>query len=155
MMFFMAHSNFAATSQSEEAQSDALAGRGMQAEQAELDVINHPIQGTRNPASLHGYGVSRGRYEGRARIVREPADFEKIEAGDILVARTTSPVYNVLLPLLGAVVTDQGGVLCHAAIVADGDTRLAVVGTGNATSRIADGIRIVVDGERETVEMLA
>ena len=86
--------------------------------------------------------------------MRGSADFEKIEAGDVLVTHTTSPAYNVLLPLLGAVVTDRGGVLCHAAIVAREFGIPAVVGTGDATSRIADGARIVVDGERGTVEML-
>lgn len=60
----------------------------------------------------------------------------------------------MLFPLLGAVVTDRGGVLCHAAIVAREFGIPAVVGTGDATSRIADGTRIVVDGERGTVEIL-
>jgi phosphohistidine swiveling domain-containing protein len=104
---------------------------------------------------LGGHGVSGGRYAGRARIVRSAADFEKIESGDVLVTRITSSGYNVLLPLLGAVVTDRGGVLCHTAIVAREFGIPAVVGTGDATSRIPDGARIVVDGDRGVVEILA
>lgn len=104
---------------------------------------------------LFGQGVSGGRYAGRARIVRSAADFEQIESGDVLVTRTTSPGYNVLLPLLGAVVTDRGGALCHTAIVAREFGLPAVVGTGEATSRIPDGARIVVDGDRGVVEILA
>jgi phosphohistidine swiveling domain-containing protein len=105
--------------------------------------------------TLGGHGVSGGRYTGRARIVRSAADFEKIESGDVLVTRITSSGYNVLLPLLGAVVTDRGGALCHTAIIAREFGIPAVVGTGDATSRIPDGARIVVDGDRGVVEILA
>jgi len=105
--------------------------------------------------TLGGHGVSGGRYAGRARIVRSAADFEKIESGDVLVTRITSSGYNVLLPLLGAVVTDRGGALCHTAIVAREFGIPAVVGTGDATTRIPDGARIVVDGDRGVVEILA
>ena len=105
--------------------------------------------------TFFGHGVSGGRYEGCARIVRSAADFEQIESGDVLVTRTTSPGYNVLLPLLGAVVTERGGALCHTAIVAREFGIPAVVGTGEATSRIPDGARIVVDGDRGVVEILA
>jgi phosphohistidine swiveling domain-containing protein len=106
-------------------------------------------------AMLSGLGVSRGAYTGRARVVQGAADFEKVEAGDILVAAVTSSGYNVLLPLLGAIVTDRGGVLCHTAIVAREFGIPAVVGTGEATARIADGARIRVDGTNGTVTMLA
>jgi rifampicin phosphotransferase len=104
---------------------------------------------------LFGQGVSGGRYEGRARIVRSAADFEQIESGDVLVTRITSSGYNVLLPLLGAVVTERGGALCHTAIVAREFGIPAVVGTEEATARIPDGARIVVDGDRGVVEILA
>ncbi len=111
------------------------------------------------PQAMHdrlgGHGVSGGRYTGRARIVCSAADFEKIESGDVLVTRITSSGYNVLLPLLGAVVTDRGGALSHTAIIAREFGIPAVVGTGDATSRIPDGARIVVDGDRGTVEILA
>jgi rifampicin phosphotransferase len=105
--------------------------------------------------TLSGLGVSRGTYTGRARVVQGAADFGKVEAGDILVAAVTSSGYNVLLPLLGAIVTDRGGVLCHTAIVAREFGIPAVVGTGEATERIADGARIRVDGTTGTVAMLA
>ena len=104
---------------------------------------------------LAGLGVSQGTYTGRARVVQSPADFDKVEAGDILVAPTTSSGYNVLLPLLGAIVTDRGGAVCHAAIVAREFGIAAVVGTGEATVRIPDGARISVDGTNGTVAILA
>jgi phosphohistidine swiveling domain-containing protein len=102
---------------------------------------------------LSGTPASRGRYEGRARIVLGPADFDKLAQGDVLVAGSTSPTYNVVLPLLGAVVTDRGGVLCHAAIVAREFGIPAVVGTREATTRIPDGGHVIVDGESGTVEI--
>jgi pyruvate,water dikinase len=63
----------------------------------------------------------------------------------------TTPAYNVLLPLLGAVVTDTGGVLSHAAIVAREYQIPAVVATGTATTSIADGSVVTVDGDRGLV----
>jgi pyruvate,water dikinase len=56
-----------------------------------------------------GLGAAAGVYEGRARLVLGPADFGKLQEGDVLVTRSTSEAFNVVLPLLGAVVTDRGG----------------------------------------------
>ncbi|HUS15162.1 MAG TPA: PEP-utilizing enzyme [Chloroflexia bacterium] len=102
---------------------------------------------------LEGRAASAGRYAGPARLVLTPADFDRVRSGDVLVTQTTSPAYNILLPLLGAVVTDSGGVLCHAALVAREFGIPAVVGTRTATSTIADGAWVVVDGTRGTVEI--
>src|SRR5204862_3154978 len=95
-----------------------------------------------------GLAASPGRYEGWARVVREASDFRKLRKGDVLVAPTTSPAYNVILPMIGAVVTDRGGALSHSAIVAREFGIPAVVGTDQATSRIPAGARILVDGDR-------
>jgi pyruvate,water dikinase len=102
-------------------------------------------------AELTGVAASRGVHRGRARVVNDAADFGRLVQGDVLVARTTTPTYNVVLPLLGAVVTDTGGVLCHAAIVAREYGIPAVVATGTATSSIVDGSLVTVDGDRGVV----
>ena len=73
--------------------------------------------GTDGRRRRHGRERWRVRRHG-ARRARACRDFAKIERGDVLVARFTSPAYNVLLPLLGAIVTERGGLLSHAAIVA-------------------------------------
>jgi phosphoenolpyruvate synthase/pyruvate phosphate dikinase len=104
--------------------------------------------------SVHGHPASAGTYRGRARLILGPADFEKLAKGDVLVAQLTSPTYNVVLPLLGAVVTDHGGVLSHPAIVAREFGIPAVVGTGDATVRIPDGAIVLVDGDRGTVTVV-
>ncbi|HET7718644.1 MAG TPA: hypothetical protein VFK43_01670, partial [Acidimicrobiales bacterium] len=63
-----------------------------------------PSAPTTGADSIHGHPASAGTYRGRARLVLGPADFEKLAQGDVLVAPLTSPTYNVVLPLLGAVV---------------------------------------------------
>ena len=103
---------------------------------------------------LRGFGASEGAYEGPARRVAGPADFNRIVEGDVLVTESTSEAFNILLPLLGAIVTDSGGVLSHAAIVAREYHIPAVVGTRDATERIPDGARVRVDGNAAEVTVL-
>lgn len=104
---------------------------------------------------VRGLSVNAGVYEGRARLVLDAADFSKLEQGDVLVTRATSPYFNVVLPLLGALVTDRGGQLCHAAIVAREYGIPGIVGTKVATQTIADGARVRVDGSTGEVRVLS
>ena len=106
------------------------------------------------PTALKGLAVSPGTYEGVARLVDDEADFGRIQRGDILVTRATSPYFNLVLPLLGAIVTDRGGQLCHAAIVAREYGIPAVVGTREATRLVRDGARLRVDGTTGEVTLL-
>jgi rifampicin phosphotransferase len=103
---------------------------------------------------LHGLPVNDGVYEGPARIVDNADDFGRIKQGDVLVTRMTSPYFNVVLPLLGALVTDRGGQLCHAAIVAREYGIPGIVGTREATAKITDGARVRVDGTTGEVRLL-
>jgi rifampicin phosphotransferase len=96
---------------------------------------------------LRGLAASRGVYEGRARRIAGPSEFDLIVKGDVLVTESTSEAFNILLPLLGAIVTDSGGLLSHSAIVAREYGIPGVVGTRDATQRIADGMRVRVDGD--------
>jgi pyruvate,water dikinase len=115
------------------------------------EMEDHPKRDAMQPPwslMVAGLAASPGQYEGWARVVRDPADFRKLDKGDVLIAPTTSPAYNVILPMIGAVVTDRGGALCHCAIIAREFGIPAVVGTDQATSRIPDGARILVDGDR-------
>jgi pyruvate,water dikinase len=113
------------------------------------------VSDTENSATvLHGLSVNDGVYEGTARLVESSADFGRIRQGDVLVTRNTSPYFNVVLPLLGAIVTDRGGQLSHAAIVAREYGIPGVVGTREATARIPDGSRIRVDGATGEVRVI-
>ncbi len=104
---------------------------------------------------VRGLGVYPGTYEGPVRILNDIEDIEKIEEGDIIVARTTSPSINVILPLIGALVTDRGGLLSHAAIVAREFGLPSVVGCDDAIERLSDGMRVRVDGEKGEVCILS
>lgn len=95
---------------------------------------------------VRGLPASAGVYQGNARLVRGTSDFARIQRGDILVAGATSAAFNVVLPLLGAIVTDYGGALSRAAIVAREYGIPCVVGTTDATRQIPDGARVRVDG---------
>jgi phosphohistidine swiveling domain-containing protein len=105
-------------------------------------------------SSVRGLGASAGTYEGPARVVYSGAGLARIEPGDVLVTVATSPAFNVVLPLVGAIVTDRGGMLSHAAIVAREYGVPAVVGSGDATQRLPDGARVRVDGEAGEVTVL-
>ena len=95
--------------------------------------------------TVRGLGVSPGAYEGTARLVRGTQDFARVQQGDVLVTNSTTTAFNIVLPLLGAIVTDRGGLLSHAAIVAREYGIPAVVGCSDATAVIADGARVRVD----------
>ncbi len=104
--------------------------------------------------SVTGLPVHPGICEGIARIVNGPEDFNRLQQGDVLITRNTSPSFNVVLPLLGAIVTDRGGQLSHAAIVAREYGIPAVVGTRDATALFPDGARIRVNGDKGEVDLL-
>lgn len=103
---------------------------------------------------LRGLPASPGVHVGTARVVRRAADLERVDAGDVLVAPAASPSLVVAFPLAGALVTDQGGMLSHAAIVAREQGIPAVVGTGDATRRITDGAQLHVDGRAGRVAVV-
>jgi phosphohistidine swiveling domain-containing protein len=103
---------------------------------------------------LRGLAASRGVYEGPARRISSPAEFDRIVRGDVLVTESTTEAFNILLPLLGAIVTDSGGLLSHSAIVAREYGIPGVVGTRDGTQRIADGARVRVDGNSGEVSVL-
>jgi pyruvate,water dikinase len=113
------------------------------------------VPDTANTATvLTGLSVNTGVYEGPARLVDSSSDFDRIKQGDVLVTRMTSPYFNVVLPMLGAIVTDRGGQLCHAAIVAREYGIPGIVGTRDATATIRDGARVRVDGTTGEVRLL-
>ena len=95
---------------------------------------------------VRGLGVSPGTYEGTARVIRDTSEFGRIEPGDVLVTNSTTTAFNIVLPLLGAIVTDRGGLLSHAAIVAREYGIAGVVGCTDATRVLPDGALVRVDG---------
>ncbi len=129
-------------------------GRVMRALFVSLDHLFGSSRAQHADAVLYGLAASKGVYEGTARRVSSPSAFDRIDKGDVLVTESTSEAFNILLPLLGAIVTDNGGLLSHAAIVAREYGIPGVVGTREATVRIRDGQRIRVDGDNGAVTVL-
>ena len=78
----------------------------------------------------------------------------EVAPGDVLVAVTTTPAWTPLFPSLAALVTEAGGILSHAAIVAREYGLPSVVGVERATTLIPDGARVRVDGSAGTVELI-
>lgn len=103
---------------------------------------------------IRGLAASPGTYDGIARLLDGPAQLPRLQPGDVLVTQSTSEAFNVALPLIGAIVTDRGGVLSHAAIVSRECGIPAVVGSRDATRLIPDGARVSVDGTTGEVRIL-
>ena len=123
------------------------AARVMRAIGIAIDALFGSSEAEHEEHLLRGLAASGGVYEGPARRVSDPSEFERIIQGDVLVTESTTEAFNILLPLLGAIVTDSGGLLSHSAIVAREYGIPGVVGTREATERIADGALIRVDGD--------
>ena len=100
---------------------------------------------------LTGIGASAGRVSAIARVLSGPADFARLQPGEVLVATITTPAWTSLFARAGAVVTDIGGPLSHSSIVAREYGIPAVLGTAVATRRITDGQQITVDGDQGRV----
>ena len=104
--------------------------------------------------ALRGEGASPGVAEGPVRVVAGPADFRRVRAGDVVVAATTTPAWTPLFPSIAALVTETGGILSHAAIVAREYALPAVVGAADATRLLPDGAIVRVDGATGIVAVL-
>jgi rifampicin phosphotransferase len=102
---------------------------------------------------LIGMPASPGRVTGPVRIVRGSEDFERFQAGEVLVAQVTAPAWTPLFERAAAVITDGGSVAAHASLVAREYGIPAVVGAGDATARLHDGQRVTVDGSAGVVEV--
>ena len=103
---------------------------------------------------IRGFAASSGVVEGPARVVKSVEEITRLRKGDILVCQVTNPTWAPVFQKIAGAVSDIGGSMSHAAIVAREFGLPAVVGTGTATSRIKDGQRIRVDGGRGVVTLL-
>ncbi|MEJ2305780.1 MAG: PEP-utilizing enzyme [Anaerolineales bacterium] len=103
---------------------------------------------------IKGSSGSAGVARGTARIIRSLAEAGQLQPGEVLVTVSTEPPWTPLFATAAAVVTDQGGVLSHTAVVAREYRIPAVVGTGNATTTFQDGQLIEVDGNAGIVRVV-
>lgn len=103
---------------------------------------------------ITGFAASPGITEGVARVLRNVNEIGQIRDGEILVCPVTAPSWGPVFGKIKAAVSDIGGTMSHAAIVAREYGLPAVVGTGQATQRIKTGQRLRVDGNRGIVQIL-
>jgi pyruvate,water dikinase len=116
------------------------------AESSELDRFEGGRFEPDADGTIRGTGASAGVVRGRACVVLGPEDFDRILRGDIIIAPASNPGWVPLFSIAAGFVTDTGGVLSHAAVVAREFGLPAVVGTGDGTKRITNGRVVEIDG---------
>ncbi len=107
-----------------------------------------------NKENIKGISASKGRAVGRVSIILEQSDFSKVKEGDIIVASMTRPEFIPILKKANGIITNEGGVTCHAAIIARELNIPTIIGTQNATQILKDGDLVEVDADNGVVRVL-
>ncbi len=105
-------------------------------------------------SKLKGISAQRGITKGRAKIILSYDDFKKFKEGDILIANNTMPEYMPIIRKAKAIVTEIGGITCHAAIVSRELKKPCIIGVKNATNIIKDGDEVEVDADEGIIKIL-
>jgi pyruvate,water dikinase len=121
------------------------------ASQRRATTIESYVLDGRGPVLAEGRSVGEKIASGKARLITSLAALTDFKPGEILVADTTTPDWEPVMKIAGAIVTNRGGRTCHAAIIARELGVPAVVGTGDATARVPNGEVVTVScGEGDT-----
>src|SRR5690606_30661198 len=110
-----------------------------------------PAAATDHVVLARGLAAAPGTASGKVRVLQSPEDGHRLQEGEILVAQMTNPDWLPTIRRAGALVTDTGGMTCHAAIVARELGVPCVVGARTATRDLHDGVTVTVDGARGEV----
>lgn len=113
--------------------------------------IIQEIENRGKAETIKGLIAFIGKVQGKVKIVRSYHDIKNVERGDILVANTTHPTYLPAMQKAAAFVTNEGGIISHAAIVSREMKKPCIVGTKNATKILKDGDLVEVDAEKGIV----
>lgn len=108
----------------------------------------------REGKKIRGFCAVKGKARGMVRIIFERSQLDKVLAGDILIASMTTPDFLPAMKMAGAIVTDEGGITCHAAIVSRELKIPCVIGTKIATQVLKDGDSVEVDANRGAVRII-
>ncbi|MFT5280970.1 MAG: phosphoenolpyruvate synthase/pyruvate phosphate dikinase, partial [Flavobacteriaceae bacterium] len=103
---------------------------------------------------IKGKVAYKGKVTGKVSLVFSKEDLTKVQAGDILVARTTMVDYTPVMEISSAFVTAEGGITSHAAIVSRELKKPCIVGTGNCMDLLKDGDLVEVDADNGIVKIL-
>ena len=111
----------------------------------------HVISEAANKNSIRGLGANNGKITGTARVIEDFTQIDRLQEGDILVTRFTDTGWTPKFAILSGIVTEYGGILCHAAIVSREYGIPAIVCCKDAMSKISDGQQITIDGSTGVV----
>ncbi len=104
--------------------------------------------------TIKGQSANKGIISGVVKIVLNPDSVNKVKKGDVLVSAMTRPDYVMAIKRASAIITDEGGLLCHAAIVSREMNKPCIVGTKNATQVLKDGDKVRVDANKGIINIL-
>lgn len=102
---------------------------------------------------IRGQSANKGLVRGRVRIVRDP-NRTSLQKGDVLVTGMTRPEFVPLMKIASAIITDEGGITCHAAIVSRELNIPCIIGTKVSTQMLKDGDMVEVDADNGVVRIL-
>jgi len=119
------------------------------------DELEKKLAGDKEQKSFHGQTACQGYAKGIARIVLDEDDFHKLKDGEILVTGMTRPEFVPLMKIAAGIVTNEGGITCHAAIVSRELGKPCIIGTQKATQLIKDGDLVEVRANHGTVRILS
>lgn len=114
----------------------------------QIDVIDQDVK------ELVGQVAFPGKVQGKVKIIKRKEQIPEMEEGKILVSPMTTPEYVIVMEKAAAIVTDEGGMLCHAAIVAREMKKPCITGTKIATQILKDGDLVEIDAEKGIVRKL-
>ena len=105
-------------------------------------------------SELKGMAAFKGKVEAKVRIILNKNQFSQFNPGEILVTDMTSPEFVPLLKKAAGIITDEGGIMCHAAIVARELKIPCVVGVKGATRFLKDGMMVEVDTNKGVIKII-
>lgn len=121
-------------------------GNSIVSEEQEIDTSAKEIK---------GQIAMKGKVEGIVRIISKKSEIEKLQNGEILIATMTTPDYIPAMKKASAFVTDEGGITCHAAIIAREMKKPCIIGTKIATKVFKDGDMVEVDAEKGIISLIS
>ncbi len=124
------------------------------AKKLEQVILGNPGKLFKRAKVIKGISAQPGRYKGKARIVKNLYKLEQCQPREVLVTFMTRPQFNSVIKRVGAIVTDEGGILSHAAILAREYKIPCIVGTKIATKVLRDGDRVEVDAMKGIVRKI-
>lgn len=118
------------------------------------EIQNQKAGENKNLTKIQGVSAYKGIVRGKVKIILKKSELLKVEDGDIMVAEMTTPEYMVAVKKASAIITDEGGITCHAAIIARELEMPCIIGTKIATHVLRDNMEVEVDADNGIVKIM-